>query len=59
MAQARGIQKKIDTGEYRRTAADDVIDRGRGENNIPTTRSQNVARTASRVSDGKTRAYGL
>jgi hypothetical protein len=34
MAQARGIQKKIDTGEYRRTAADNVIDRGRGENNI-------------------------
>jgi len=25
----------------------------------PTTKSQNVARTASRVSDGKTRAYGL
>ena len=31
MAQARGIQKKIDTGEYRRTAADNVIDRGRGD----------------------------
>jgi len=31
MAQTRGIQKKIDTGEYRRTAADDVIDRGRGD----------------------------
>ena len=31
MAQARGIQKKIDTGRYRRTAADDVIDRGRGD----------------------------
>jgi hypothetical protein len=31
MAQARGIQKKIDTGEYRRTAADDVIDRGRSD----------------------------
>ena len=31
MAQARGIQNKIDTGEYRRTAADDVIDRGRGD----------------------------
>ena len=25
----------------------------------PTTESQNVARTSSRVSDGKTRAYGL
>ena len=35
MAQARGIQKKIDTGKYRRTTADDVIDRGRGENNTP------------------------
>jgi len=34
MAQARGIQKKIDTGKYRRTAADNVIDRGRGERNI-------------------------
>ena len=34
MAQARGIQKKIDTGEYRRTAADNIIDRGRGESNI-------------------------
>jgi hypothetical protein len=34
MAQARGIQKKIDTGRYRRTAADNVIDRGRGESNI-------------------------
>jgi hypothetical protein len=31
MAQARGIQNKIDTGEYRRTSADDVIDRGRGD----------------------------
>ena len=31
MAQARGIQKKIDTGKYRRTAADNVIDRGREE----------------------------
>jgi hypothetical protein len=31
MAQARGIQKKIDTGKYRRTAADDVIDRGRSD----------------------------
>jgi hypothetical protein len=29
MAQARGIQNKIDTGEYRRTAVDNVIDRGR------------------------------
>ena len=34
MAQARGIQKKIDTGKYRRTANDNVIDRGRGESNI-------------------------
>jgi len=34
MTQARGIQKKIDTGKYRRTAADNVIDRGRGESNI-------------------------
>jgi len=34
MAQARGIQKKIDTGRYRRTAADNVIDRGRGQSNI-------------------------
>ena len=25
----------------------------------PTTKAQNIARTASRVSDGKTRAYGL
>jgi len=31
MAQARGIQKKIDTGKYRRTTADDVIDRGRSD----------------------------
>ena len=31
MAQARGIQNKIDTGEYRRTAVDNVIDRGRGD----------------------------
>jgi hypothetical protein len=31
MAQARGIQNKIDTGEYRRTDADTVIDRGRGD----------------------------
>ena len=31
MAQARGIQNKIDTGRYRRTAADNVIDRGRGD----------------------------
>ena len=31
----------------------------RGGGYQPTTRSQNVARTASRVSDGKTRAYGL
>ena len=30
----RDIQTKIDTGRYRRTAADNVIDRGRGENNI-------------------------
>jgi len=31
----------------------------RGGGYQPTTRSQNVARTSSRVSDGKTRAYGL
>ena len=31
----------------------------RGGGYQPTTRSQNVARTASRVSGGKTRAYGL
>jgi len=34
MRDARGIQTKIDTGRYRRTAADDVIDRGRGQSNI-------------------------
>ena len=31
----------------------------RGGGYQPTTKSQNVARTSSRVSDGKTRAYGL
>ena len=31
----------------------------RGGGYQPTTESQNVARTSSRVSDGKTRAYGL
>ena len=35
MQDARDIQTKIDTGRYRRTAADNVIDRGRGERNIP------------------------
>lgn len=31
----KDIQTKIETGGYKRTAADDVIDRGRGETNIP------------------------
>src|SRR6056300_980370 len=35
----------------------EALERGGGYQ--PTTRSQNVARTSSRVSDGKTRAYGL
>jgi len=43
MAQARGIQNKIDTGEYKRTAADDVIDRGRTqESRAAATRSRDL-----------------
>ena len=43
MAQARGIQNKIDTGEYKRTAADDVIDRGRTqESRAAATRSKDL-----------------
>ena len=34
MQDARDIQTKINSGVYRRTAADNVIDRGRGESNI-------------------------
>jgi|SRR5210317_1871436 len=43
MAQARGIQNKIDTGEYRRTAVDNVIDRGRTqESRAAATRSRDL-----------------
>jgi hypothetical protein len=43
MAQARGIQNKIDTGEYKRTAADNVIDRGRTqESRAAATRSKDL-----------------
>ena len=43
MAQARGIQNKIDTGEYRRTAADDFTDRGRTqESRDAATRSRDL-----------------
>ena len=43
MAQARGIQNKIDTGEYRRTGVDNVIDRGRTqESRAAATRSRDL-----------------
>ena len=45
MRDARGIQTKIDTGRYRRTAADDVIDRGRGQNFSGPTKSAAATRS--------------
>jgi len=74
ITQSRGIQKKIDAGDY--GTRNISIDRGRGSIPSRTTsapkrsfsqnpmaadrsRSRNEARTSSRVSGGKTRAYGL
>ena len=68
----RGIDSLRDRIDTRRAIKEDIIKDSQGDINIvdltggdggggyqPTTQEQNVSRTASRVSGGKTRAYGL